>query len=169
MKKTNAARLLDRLQIPYRLVEYDVDESDLGAENVARKVNMPLERVFKTLVTRGDRTGIFLACIPGGAELDLKAMAHVSGDKKIELVHLKEVQPLTGYVRGGVSPIGAKKQYPTYVDESALAFSEIAVSAGIRGCQILLDPRNLIRAVEARVGQIARGPSIDRHSSQQEE
>jgi Cys-tRNA(Pro)/Cys-tRNA(Cys) deacylase len=108
VKKTNAARILDQFRIDYRLCEYEVDESDLSAESVARKVNLPLEQVFKTLVARGDKTGILLACIPGGEELDLKAISTVSCNKKVEMVSVKEIQQLTGYIRGGVSPIGIK-------------------------------------------------------------
>ena len=114
MKKTNAARYLDTLNIEYKLVEYEVDENDLSAERVAKKVNFPLDQVFKTLVARGDKIGVLLACIPGGTELDLKAIAETSGNKKVEMVSLKEVQPLTGYIRGGVSPIGTKKRYPVF-------------------------------------------------------
>jgi Cys-tRNA(Pro)/Cys-tRNA(Cys) deacylase len=157
MKKTNAARYLDRLNIHYRLCEYEVDESDLSAENVAKKVNLPLEQVFKTLAARGDRTGVLLACIPGRAELDLKAIAAISGNKKVELVHVKEIQPLTGYVRGGVSPIGTKKRYPVYLDESAMKFPFISISAGVRGCQIFIEPGSLTKALEVTVGKMTRG------------
>jgi Cys-tRNA(Pro)/Cys-tRNA(Cys) deacylase len=156
MKKTNAARYLDRLNIHYQLCEYEVDESDLSAENVAKKVNLPLEQVFKTLIVRGDKTGVLLACIPGGAELDLKAIAAISNNKKVELVHLKEIQPLTGYVRGGVSPIGTKKRYPAYLDESAMKFPFISISAGARGCQLFIEPGNLVKALEVTVGKIIR-------------
>lgn len=156
VKKTNAARFLDRLNIPYQLVEYEVDESDLSADNVAKKLNLPLERVFKTLVVRGDRTGVLLACLPGGAELDLKAMASVSDNKKVEMVSVKEIQPLTGYIRGGVSPIGTKKQYPVYLDGSASRFPWISVSAGVRGGQIIIEPSRIIEALEARIGKITR-------------
>ncbi|MCX7780638.1 MAG: Cys-tRNA(Pro) deacylase [Negativicutes bacterium] len=156
MKKTNAARILDGLGIRYELREYEVDENDLSAANVAAKVGMPPEQVFKTLVARGDKTGIVMACVPGDAELDLKELAAASGNKKVEMVALKEVQPLTGYVRGGVSPLGAKKRYPVFVDESIELWPVIAVSAGVRGCQIVLDPRELIRAVEAKTAAIAR-------------
>ncbi|MDD4600661.1 MAG: Cys-tRNA(Pro) deacylase, partial [Negativicutes bacterium] len=142
MKKTNAARILDNLAITYELREYKVDESDLGAENVAQKVNMPLHQVFKTLVARGDKTGVLLACIPGAAELNLKALAQVSANKKVEMVPLKEVLGLTGYIRGGVSPLGTKKRYPVFLDESCLEYQTIAVSAGIRGCQIIIDPKD---------------------------
>lgn len=156
MRKTNAARFLDRLQIDYKLVEYDVDESDLSAEIVAKKVNLPLEQVFKTLVARGDKTGILLACIPGGVELDLKAIAALSGNKKVEMVHVKEIEPLTGYVRGGVSPIGTRKHYPVYLDESAMKFSFISISAGARGCQLFVDPQSLSTILQATIGQISR-------------
>ena len=156
MKKTNAARILDRLNIHYKLVEYEVDESDLSAENAASKINLPLEQVFKTLVARGDKTGILLACIPGGAELDLKAIASISGNKKVEMVHVKEIQALTGYIRGGVSPIGTKKHYPIFLDESATKFPFISISAGIRGCQLFVDPKDLSKVLDAKVGQVIR-------------
>jgi Cys-tRNA(Pro)/Cys-tRNA(Cys) deacylase len=156
MKKTNAARYLDRLKIDYRLAEYEVDESDLSAETVARKVNLPLEQVFKTLVARGDKTGVFMACIPGNTELDLKAMASVSGNKKTEMVHVAEIQQLTGYIRGGVSPIGTKKTYPVYLDESAMRFPLISISAGVRGSQLFISPGNLIKALDIKVCKIAR-------------
>jgi Cys-tRNA(Pro)/Cys-tRNA(Cys) deacylase len=156
MKKTNAARLLDTLGIRYQLVEYEVDESDLSAENVARKVNLPPDQVFKTLVVRGDRKGIFLVCIPGDAELDLKKMAETSGNKRAEMVPVKEILPLTGYIRGGVSPIGTKKRFPFFLDESAMRFSFIAVSAGIRGAQLLVDPKDLGRVLGATVVQMVK-------------
>ena len=156
MKKTNAARYLDNLKIDYRLVEYEVDESDLSAESVARKVNLPLEQVFKTLVARGDKSGVLMACIPGNTELDLKAMATVSGNKKVEMVHVGEIQQLTGYIRGGVSPIGARKQYPIFSDESALRFPLISVSAGVRGSQIFISPGDLVKALDITVCKIAR-------------
>jgi Cys-tRNA(Pro)/Cys-tRNA(Cys) deacylase len=156
MKKTNAARYLDRSKIAYKLVEYEVDESDLSAESVARKVNLPLEQVFKTLVARGDKTGVLMACIPGNTELDLKAMATVSGNKNVEMVHVGEIQQLTGYIRGGVSPIGARKQYPIFLDESAMRFPFVSVSAGVRGSQIFISPGDLIRALDTKVCRIAR-------------
>ena len=155
MKKTNAARYLDNLKIGYSLHEYDFDESDLSAESVARKVNLPPEQVFKTLVARGDRTGVLLACIPGDTELDLKAIAGISGNKRVEMVPLKEVQALTGYVRGGVSPIGTKRPYPVYLEESALNFPVISISAGIRGCQIFIEPRGLVNALNSTLGKIS--------------
>ena len=156
MKKTNAARCLDRLKIDYKLVEYEIDESDLSAESVARKVSLPLEQVFKTLVARGDKTGVLMACIPGNAELDLKTIATVSGNKKVEMVHVKEIQQLTGYIRGGVSPIGAKKYYPIFLDESAMRFSLISISAGTRGSQIFISPGDLIRVLDITLCKIAR-------------
>jgi len=155
MKKTNAARYLDHLMVDYKLCEYAVDESDLTAESVARKVNLPLEQVFKTLVARGDKAGVLLACIPGDRELDLKATAEISGNKRVEMVSLKEVQPLTGYVRGGVSPIGAKKRYPVYLDQSAMKFPVISISAGVRGCQIFIEPQSLVKAIQATLGNIS--------------
>jgi Cys-tRNA(Pro)/Cys-tRNA(Cys) deacylase len=153
--KTNAARLLDRMGISYELREYEVDPDDLTAETVARKVGLPAEQVFKTLVARGDRHGVCLAVVPGDAVLDLKGLARLSGDRKIETVSLKEVQPLTGYVRGGVTALGCKKAYPVYLDESAALFDIISISAGVRGTQILLSPSDYERAVGARRGPIA--------------
>jgi Cys-tRNA(Pro)/Cys-tRNA(Cys) deacylase len=155
MKKTNAARYLDSLKIDYKLVEYEVDESDLSAESVARKVNLPLDQVFKTLVARGDKTGVLMACIPGNAELDLKAMATVSGNKNVEMVHVGEIQTLTGYIRGGVSPIGARKQYPIFLDESAMRFPLISISAGVRGSQIFISPGDLMKVLDIKVCRIA--------------
>ena len=154
--KTNAARLLDSLGIPYELRDYEVDPDDLAAESVARKIGLPPEQVFKTLVARGDRTGVLLAVVPGDAELDLKALARLSGDRKAEVVPLREVQPLTGYVRGGVTAMAGKKDYPTYVDETVELFDVISVSAGARGTQILLAPADYLRATRARVGAIAK-------------
>ncbi|SNS03427.1 Cys-tRNA(Pro)/Cys-tRNA(Cys) deacylase [Anaerovirgula multivorans] len=153
MKKTNAARILDKYKIIYELREYEVDKTDLSAENAALKVGIPLEQVFKTLVARGDKTGVIIACVPGGAELNLKKAASISGNKKVELVPLKEVQQLTGYIRGGVSPIGMKKNYPTYIDSSALQFPNIMISAGVRGCQILINPNDLLKVVAGTIGE----------------
>ena len=156
MKKTNAVRHLDDLKIDYKLVEYEIDESDLSAESVARKVGLLPEQVFKTLVARGDKTGVLMACIAGNAELDLKAMAEVSGNKKVEMVHVKEIQQLTGYIRGGVSPIGAKKRYPIFLDESAMRFLFISISAGARGSQIFISPGDLIKVLNMKISKIAR-------------
>jgi Cys-tRNA(Pro)/Cys-tRNA(Cys) deacylase len=152
--KTNAVRVLDRLKIAYELREYDVDPEDLSAETVARKVGLPLPQVFKTLVVRGDRRGVFFAVLPGDAQLDRKAAARLSGDTKADTVALKEVQPLTGYVRGGVTVFAAKKEYPVFLDESALGFPVISVSAGMRGTQIFLAPADYARAARATVGPI---------------
>ena len=156
MKKTNAARLLDKAKIEYELREYEVEETDLSAGNVARKIGFPLEQVFKTLVARGDKTGVILAVVSGGAEVDLKALAAISGNKKVDMVHLSEVLPLTGYVRGGVSPLGAKKNYPVYVDRKALEHPLISISAGQRGLQILLSPDALMKAAGATCGEFGR-------------
>jgi Cys-tRNA(Pro)/Cys-tRNA(Cys) deacylase len=156
MKKTNAARFLDSLKIDYKLLEYEINESDLSAESVAKKVSLPPEQVFKTLVARGDKTGVLMACIPGNAELDLKAIATVSEDKKVEMVHVKEIQQLTGYIRGGVSPIGAKRHYPIFLDESAMRFPFISISAGARGSQIFISPEDLIEALDIELCKIAR-------------
>jgi Cys-tRNA(Pro)/Cys-tRNA(Cys) deacylase len=138
--KTNALRVLDNLGIRYETRAYETDADDLTAATVARKVGLPLEQVFKTLVARGDRTGVLLAVVPGSAELDLRAVARVSDNRKVETVPLKEVQPLTGYVRGGVTAFACKKDYPVFLDQSALSFTVIAVSAGTRGLQALLAP-----------------------------
>lgn len=154
--KTNAARILDREAIRYELREYAVDESDLSAPHVAEAIGMPPEQVFKTLVARGDRTGVLLACIPANTELDLKALAAASGNKKVELVAVKEVLGLTGYIRGGVSPVGTRKPYPLYLDETAILSDVISVSAGVRGCQMLLAPDDLARVVNAQMCAIAK-------------
>ncbi len=153
--KTNAVRLLDRLGVPYELREYEVDPEDLAAESVARKVGLPPEQVFKTLVARGGRSGVCLAVIPGNCLLDLKALAAATGEKKVETVALREVEPLTGYIRGGVTALACKKAYPVYLDETAQLFDVISISAGIRGLQILLAPDDYIRAVDARLAAIA--------------
>ena len=155
--KTNAARILDAAGIHYELREYAVDENDLSAPSVAEKIGMPAEQVFKTLVARGDRTGVLMACIPANTELDLKALAAASGNKKVELVAVKEVLGLTGYIRGGVSPVGTKKPYPFYLDETVDLFDTISVSAGMRGCQMILAPRDLARAAGAQLCAIAKG------------
>ena len=156
IQKTNAARILDRLGISYELLTYPVDESDLSAIHVAEVTGIPLAQLYKTLVVRGDRRGIFMAVIPGGAELDLKAVAAASGNKRAEMVHLKEVFDLTGYVRGGCSPLGAKKPYPVYCDESIVQHARICVSAGRRGEHLALAPADLIRAAQAVTAHIVR-------------
>ncbi|MBC7825193.1 MAG: Cys-tRNA(Pro) deacylase [Candidatus Parcubacteria bacterium] len=154
--KTNAMRVLDNLGVAYELRDYDVNPDDLAAETVAAKIGFPPEQVFKTLVVRGDRTGILLAVIPGNTQLDLKALAQVSGDRKVETVSLKEVQPLTGYIRGGVTALACKKDYPIFVDELIEIFEVISISAGVRGTQILLAPADYLRAVKGTVGMISQ-------------
>ena len=154
--KTNAARILDAAGVSYELREYEVDENDLSAPRVAEKIGMPAEQVFKTLVARGDRTGVLMAAIPANAELDLKALASASGNKKVELVAVKEVLGLTGYIRGGVSPVGVRKPYPFYLDETAILFDVISVSAGMRGCQMILAPEDLLRVVEGKYAGIGK-------------
>jgi Cys-tRNA(Pro)/Cys-tRNA(Cys) deacylase len=154
--KTNAVRILEDAGIAYRLLDYEVDEDDLSAETVARKIGLPPERVFKTLALRGDKTGVLLALIPTGTDLDLKAVAAASGNKSCEMLPLKEVQPVTGYIRGGVSPLGTKKRLPVYLDESALEHAEITVSAGVRGTQIALAPGDLARVASAKATRLAR-------------
>ena len=153
--KTNAVRLLDTLGINYQLLEYTVDPDNLAAELAAEKVGRPLEQVFKTLVVRGDRYGICLAVIPSNAHLDLKALAQVTGDRKVETVPLKEVQPLTGYIRGGVTALACKKPYPVYLDEIAEIFDYICVSAGMRGMLIELAPPDYLRAVQGKLAEIS--------------
>jgi Cys-tRNA(Pro)/Cys-tRNA(Cys) deacylase len=154
--KTNAARILDALGVKYQLREYEVDEDDLTAPTVARKVGMPPEQVWKTLVCRGDKHGVCFALLPGNAELDPKALARVTGDKSIDTVPLKEVQPLTGYIRGGVTALGARRDYPVFVDETFELFDEVAVSAGVRGTQIVLAPGDYLRATKGKLGPITR-------------
>ncbi len=154
--KTNATRILDSLQIAYELREYDVDPDDLSAETVAAKIGLPPEQVFKTLAVRGDRGGVYLAVVPGNTELDSKALARVTGDRRIEMLALKEVQPLTGYIRGGVTALGVKHHYPVYADETIELFDVISISAGVRGTQILIAPGDYLRAVSGIVAAIAR-------------
>ena len=153
--KTNAARILDQSKIPYELKEYTVDETDLSALNVAQKVGLPIEQVYKTLVARGDKTGVIVACIQGDRVLHLKGLASLSGNKKVEVVSLKEVQPLTGYIRGGVSPIGMKKHYPVFIDSDIKNQEKIALSAGLRGLQLFLSPIDLISVTKAQLGVIS--------------
>jgi Cys-tRNA(Pro)/Cys-tRNA(Cys) deacylase len=155
LHKTNAVRLLDQLGIRYELREYEVDPEDLAAETVAAKVGLPPEQVFKTLLARGDRNGLCMAVIPGNTELDLKGLATISDNRKIQLVPVKELQPLTGYIRGGVTALAAKKDYPVYVDETVELFDVISVSAGIRGMQILLAPPDYLKAIQGTVAAIA--------------
>jgi Cys-tRNA(Pro)/Cys-tRNA(Cys) deacylase len=147
--KTNGARFLESLGIPFELREYEVDPEDLSAISVAKKVGMPPEQVFKTLLTTGGPGTFVFAVIPGDAELDFKKLARVAGLRKAEMVSLKEVQPLTGYIRGGVTVFGAKKAYPVYVDETVILFDQISVSAGTRGTQLILKPEDYLKAAEA--------------------
>lgn len=151
MTKTNVMRLLDAAGVHYRTAEYEYDESDLSGRHAAEQLDLPAEQVFKTLVSRGDKSGPVVFCIPVLDELDLRRAAAVSGNKKVELIHLKELLPLTGYLRGGCSPIGMKKKFPTYIDETCILFDEIAVSAGARGKQIILSPDDLISYTAATV------------------
>lgn len=145
MTKTNAVRLIEQAKLSFRCTEYEYDESDLSGTHAAQAIGMPSEQVFKTLVTRGDKRGILVFCIPVCCELDLKKAAKAAADKKVEMIPMKELLPLTGYIRGGCSPIGMKKSYPTYIDETVVLYDEIAVSAGVRGQQILLSPNDLIQ------------------------
>lgn len=144
MTKTNAMRLMEQAGIPIRVMEYAVDESDLSGLHAAEELGMPPEQIFKTLVARGDKNGICVFCIPVCCELDLKKAAKISGNKKVEMIHVRELLGLTGYIRGGCSPVGMKKQYPTYIEETAIIYDEIGVSAGARGVQMLTDPEKLI-------------------------
>jgi Cys-tRNA(Pro)/Cys-tRNA(Cys) deacylase len=153
--KTNAVRLLEEMGIRYELRPYEVDPDDLTAATVAAKIGLPAEQVFKTLVARGDRHGVCFAVVPGDGRLDLKALAKLTGDRKVETVPLKEVQPLTGYIRGGVTVLGAKKAYPVYVDETIELFDVVSISAGARGLQVLLAPADYLRVTAARLGPLA--------------
>jgi len=159
VRKTNAARLLDQLGIKYELREYEVDPEDLAAESVAAKIGLPAEQVFKTLVARGDRNGICMAVIPGDTELDLKALSAASGDRKIQLVPVKELSALTGYIRGGVTALAAKKDFPVYADETVELFDLISVSAGVRGMQIVMAPAGYLRATKATTAALAHSKS----------
>ena len=157
--KTNAVRLLERLNVPFELREYEVDPTDLAAETVARKIGLPPEQVFKTLVARGDKNGVCLAVVPGDCQLNLKALARATGNKKIDTVPLKDVEPLTGYVRGGVTALACKKDYPVFLDETAQLWDIISISAGMRGLQILLAPDDYLRATKATIAPIAQSKS----------
>jgi Cys-tRNA(Pro)/Cys-tRNA(Cys) deacylase len=151
LQKTNAARLLDAAGISYTLVPYEVDEEHLEASHVAEQLGEDLDRVFKTLVLRGDRNGLFVCVMPGSLEVDLRVAARISGNKNCAMIHVKELLPLTGYIRGGCSPIGMKKPFPTFVHESALLYDTIYVSAGVRGLQLCLSPQDLINYVGAGI------------------
>ena len=149
MTKTNAMRQLDKAKIKYEALTYEVDESDLSGMHIVSQINIPAPRVFKTLVARGEKKGICVFCIPVDKEVDLKKAAIAAGEKRVELVAVKELLGFTGYIRGGCSPIGMKKKFPTFIEESALSFETITVSAGVRGCQLLLDPKELINFIDA--------------------
>ena len=153
-KKTNAARLLDQLRIVYELIPYEVDENDLGATHIAAQLGQPIERLFKTLVLRGDRTGLFVCVIPGAEEVDLKKAAKVTGNKKVEMIHVKELLPLTGYIRGGCSPIGMKKALPTWFHQSVMNFDSVFCSAGQRGLQFRIAPADLVLAVHGTIADL---------------
>ena len=154
MVKPNAMRLLEHAAVPYRVTEYEYDENDLSGLHAAKEIGMPPEQVFKTLVARGDRTGISVFCIPVDCELDLRKAAYVSGNKRVEMLHVKELLGATGYIRGGCSPVGMKKIYPTYFDETVILFDEIAVSAGIRGQQIIVSPDALCGYLNASTAEL---------------
>lgn len=151
MTKTNAMRMLDKAKIPYEALEYTVDENDLSGVSIARQVGLDCEMVFKTIVAKGDRTGPIVMCIPVHREIDLKKAAKVSGNKSVEMIHVKDLLGLTGYVRGGCSPVGMKKKFPTYIEQSCLDFDKITVSAGIKGCQLLLEREKLVSFTDATV------------------
>jgi Cys-tRNA(Pro)/Cys-tRNA(Cys) deacylase len=159
--KTNAVRLLESLGIHYELREYEVDPDDLAAETVAAKIGMAPEQVFKTLLARGDRHGLCFAVIPANTELDLKGLAAAAGDRKMELVPVKELQGLTGYIRGGVTVLGAKKAFPVFADETIQLWDAISVSAGVRGTQMILRPEDYLRATDATMADIARGKTAE--------
>lgn len=151
INKTNAARLLDQAKVKYELVPYEVDENHLAATHVAEQLGEDIGQVFKTLVLRGDKTGIFVCVVPGDREVNLKLVAKVSGNKSVEMIHMKELLPTTGYIRGGCSPIGMKKPFPTFVHCSCMDFDVVYVSAGIRGLQLKLSPGDLVRFTGAGV------------------
>jgi Cys-tRNA(Pro)/Cys-tRNA(Cys) deacylase len=151
IEKTNAARLLDKAGVPYELIPYTVDESNLAAEHVAEELGENIEQVFKTLVLRGDKNGLFVCVIPGNFEVDLKVAAKISGNKNCDLIPMKELLPLTGYIRGGCSPIGMKKPFPTFIHESAILHDHIYISAGVRGLQLKMSPQDLIDYVGAEI------------------
>lgn len=155
LEKTNAARLLDKAGISYRLIPYEFDENDLAAQHVAESLGQPIEQVFKTLVLHGDKTGHIVCVVPGNAEVDLKALAKASSNKKVEMIAMKDLLAVTGYIRGGCSPIGMKKRFPIWFHSSALDFDTIYVSAGVRGLQLEISPSELISFVGASVADVA--------------
>lgn len=150
MVKTNAMRLLESARIEYEAREYEVDAEDLSGSHAADLMGADHDSIYKTLVLKGEKTGYLVCCIPVDEELDLKKTAEAAGDKKVEMIHVKELLPLTGYIRGGCSPIGMKKRFPTFVEETAILYEQIAISAGIRGQQIIISPQKLIDYVEGK-------------------
>lgn len=154
-EKTNAARLLDKAGIKYNLIPYEFDENDLAARHVADSLGQPIGQVFKTLVLHGDKSGHIVCVIPGDGEVDLKALAKISGNKKVEMIHMKDLLSVTGYIRGGCSPIGMKKRFPTYIHSTAASFATIYISAGVRGLQIEINPQELICFTGAVIGDVA--------------
>lgn len=158
LQKTNAARLLDKAKIPYRLIPYEFDENDLAASHVAESLGEDIHRVFKTLVLKGERNGYFVCVVPGNCEVDLKKAAKCFSDKKADLIPMKELLPLTGYIRGGCSPIGMKKPFPTFFHSTATGFDRIYVSAGVRGLQLEIDPHQLIDFVRGTTADIVCDP-----------
>ena len=155
MNKTNAMRLLEQAGIEYKAMEYEVDEDNLSGEHAASQIGIPPEQVFKTLVARGEKKGIVVFCIPVSLELNLKKAAAAIGDKKIEMLHVKDLLGVTGYIRGGCSPIGMKKKYPTYMDETAILHDHITISAGVRGCQLCIPTEAFVKYIEAVLCDIA--------------
>lgn len=154
--KTNVVRALELAAIPFELRQYEVDEADLSAERAARKLDMPMETVFKTLITSGDQTGYLFALLPAGTELDPRLLAKASGNKRVDLLPLRDVQAVTGYIRGAVTPIAPKKPYPVFIDETVQLWETVEISGGIRGLEILLSPADLIRITSARLADLTR-------------
>lgn len=161
IEKTNAARLLDKAGITYKLIPYEFDENDLAAQHVAESLGQDIEQVFKTLVLHGDKNGYLVCIVPGNAEVDLKALAKVSGNKKVEMIPMKDLLGVTGYIRGGCSPLGMKKRFPTFFHSTALSFDVIYVSAGVRGLQLEISPKDLIGFTGGMVSDVASTISID--------
>ena len=161
IQKTNVARLLDKAKIPYELVPYTVDENNLAADHVAEELGEDINQVFKTLILHGDRSGHFVCVVPGNTEVDLKKAAKAAGAKKAEMIPMKELLPLTGYIRGGCSPIGMKQPFPTFFHSSALDFDVIYVSAGVRGLQLKINPQDLISYVRANVTDLIQTKEND--------
>ena len=157
--KTNAMRMLDIAKIPYEVIEYEVDENDLSGTHIADQVGLPYEMVFKTIVTKGDKTGFCVFCLPCHKEIDFKAAARASGNKSIEPLHVKDLLNVTGYIRGGCSPVGMKKKFPTYFDSSAESLDKLTVSAGMRGAQLLLNAKTIVSFTEATCCEVAVDPS----------